>query len=180
MEGRNRIGVAAVVTLVGAVLAAAISGTALVFDIWPSLKPDPKERVGAELQSLARDINVSRGEYLGRVGRVATGDENPKEIGNVYYIRAEIEGFKRSTLRLRWFTYNADNQTRLPRLRASDREEPVFKPQAPLNAQIAQVWVPTPSHEGKYFVRFELYSKNVLLQIVDSKRFESLGDLGPP
>ena len=177
MESRNRIGVAAVVTLVGAVLAAAISGTALVFDLWPSLKPDPKERVGAELQSLARDINVSRRDYLGRVGRVVSPGEKPNELGNVYYIRAEISGFKRSTLRLRWFTYNADNQERLRGLRASDREEPVFKPGAPINAQVAQVWVPTPSHAGEYFVRFELYHKNVLLQLVDSKRFSSLGEL---
>jgi hypothetical protein len=176
-SSRSRIGVAAAVTLAGAVLAAAISGTTLVFDLWPSLKPDPKARVGADLQSLARDINVSRGDYLGRLGRVAAVGEGANELGNVYYIRAEIEGFKRSTVILRWFTYNADNQTRLPGLRGSDREQAVFRPQAPINAQIAQVWVPTPSRAGQFFVRFELYSKNVLLEIVDSKPFESLGDL---
>jgi hypothetical protein len=174
---RNSIGVAATVTLAGAVLAAAISATTLVFDLWPSLKPDPKAKVGATLQSLTRDINVSRSDYLARVGRVAGDGQEPDELGNVYYIRAEIEGFKRSTLRLKWFTYNADNQTRLPGLRNNDREEPVFKPQAPINTQIAEVWVPTPSQAGEYFVRFELYSENVLLAFVDSKPFSSLGDL---
>ena len=173
----NRLSAAAAVTLAGAVLAAAISATTLVFDLWPSLKPDPKAKVGATVESLTRDINVSRGDYLGRVGRATAPGEDPKELGNVYYIRAEIEGFKRSTLRLKWFTYNADNETRLPGLRNNDREEPVFKPQAPINTQIAEVWVPTPSQEGEYFVRFELYSKNVLLGFVDSEPFSSLGDL---
>jgi hypothetical protein len=167
----------ATVTLVGAVLAAAISATTLVFDLWPSLKPDPKEKVGATLQSLARDINVTRDDYLARVGRPLAPADDPEELGNVYYISAEIAGFKRSTLRLRWFTYNADNETRMPGLRADDREEPVFKPQAPINTQIAQVWVPTPAVEGDYFVRFELYSDDVLLGYVDSKRFTSLGDI---
>lgn len=171
--------VASAVTLVAAVLAAVISTTGLVFDLWPSLKPDPKERVGAKVESLARDINVPRWKYLRRVARTKakpTG-KGAKELGNVYYIRAEIQGFKRSTLRLRWFTYESISHERLKGWRGSDRDEPVFKPQAPINTQIAQVWVPTPSEPGDYYVRFELYSRKVLLQFVDSKRFHSLGDV---
>jgi hypothetical protein len=174
---RPRVELTATVTLVGAVLAAAISATALVFELWPGLKPDPKEKVGAALQSVARDLNVTRSEYLARVGRQFTPGEDRDEVGNVYYINADIEGFKRSTLRLRWFTYNNDNETRMPGLRSNDREEPVFKPQAPINSQIAQVWVPTPERAGEYFVRFELYSDDVLLGYVDSKPFTSLGEI---
>ena len=126
---------------------------------------------------MARDINVQRRDYLARVGRPLEPGSDPGELGNVYYISADIAGFKRSTLRLRWFTYDAGNETRLPGLRADDGEEPVFKPQAPINTQIAQVWVPTPADEGDYFVRFELYSDDVLLGYVDSKPFTSLGDI---
>ena len=171
------IGLAATVTLVGAVLAAAVSTSALLFDLQPSLKPDPKEKVGATLQSVARDRNVLRNDYLQRVGRPLDRSYKPGDLGNVYYISAEIVGFKRDTLRMRWFTYNADNEERMPGLHADDREEPVFKPEAPINTQIAQVWVPTPDRPGEYFVRFELYSDDVLLGYVDSKRFTSLGDI---
>jgi hypothetical protein len=161
----------AAVTLLAAVLAAVISTTGLVFDLWPNLKPDPKERVGAKLESVGRDLNVTRGEYLTRVGRTTPAGEDAEANGNVYYIRAEIQGFKRSALQLRWFTYERISETRQPGLRGSDREEPVFKPQAPINTQIAQVWVETPNDEGKYFIRFELYSGKVLLQFVDTARF---------
>jgi hypothetical protein len=46
-----------------------------------------------------------------------------------------------------------------------------FRPQAPVNRQIAQVWVPAPPHSGEYFVRFELYT-GVLLAFVDTAPFD--------
>jgi hypothetical protein len=80
-------------------------------------------------------------------------------------------------VRLKWFTYRAGNDERLPGLRASAKAERLFKPQAPIDTQIAQVWVPTPSTAGSYFVRFELYSGEVLLAFADSKPYESLGEI---
>jgi len=172
---RWRFPAAPVVTLIGAVLAAGISSTTLVYTLWPGLKPDPKEKVGAEIRSLAVDREVSRGEYLCRIGRNPKGRSRLDEMGNVYYIRAEIEGFKRSSVDLKWFTYDALNDMRLPgpRLRSSTDETSIFHPQAPINTQIAQVWVPTPERTGHSYVRFELYAKSVLLAFVDSRPFET-------
>lgn len=174
---RSRLETTALVTLVGAILAAAISFTNLVFQLWPSLKPDPKAKVGSKIETLAFDINVTCKNYLLRGGRRCHADAKPRDGGNVFYIRAETEGFKRETVRLRWFTYNADNNTRLPGLRSSADAEQIFRLQAPIDTQIGQVWVPTPADAGNYFVRFELYSEDILLAIVDSKPYESLGDI---
>jgi hypothetical protein len=167
------------VTLAGAILAAAISGTNLVFELWPGLKPDPKQKVGGKIENLARDLNVPYSEFLRRTNAIRDPRVDLEEVGNLYYVRAETEGFKRETVRLKWFTYNDDNDTRLGGLRSSEVAERLFKPQAPIDTQIAQVWVPTPSDAGWYFVRFELYSGDVLLGFVDSKKFESIGEIAP-
>lgn len=174
---QSRLQTTALVTLVGAILAASISGANLVFELWPGLKPDPKEKVGGKVENLAHDINVPLGGFLARNGQQPPAGADLKEVGNVFYIRANTEGFKRETVRLKWFTYDAYNNMRLPGLRASAKAERLFKPQAPIDSQIAQVWVSTPSTPGNYFVRFELYSGDVLLAFVDSKPYESLGKL---
>jgi hypothetical protein len=185
-DRRERMGVAAVVTLIGALLAAAISATALTFDLAPSLKPDPKEKVGADLAVLAIDKNVSYEEYGGRPGRhiVAVGAE-PDHPGNVFYLRAQIEGFKRESVRLKWFIYEPNGERR-PGSKKEASEQTLFEPEAPINTQVAQIWVREPgrfdryhewdSDDGKgYFVRFELYSGDVLLGFQDSPRFNVAG-----
>jgi len=176
-QRRSRLQTTALVTLVGAILAAAISGTNLVFELWPGLKPDPKEKVGGKIENLALDINEPFGAFLDRSGRQPRPGADLNEVGNVFYIRAETEGFKRETVRLRWFTYDANNGMRVPGLQSSEGAESLFRPQAPIDTQIAQVWVPTPPKEGLYLVRFELYSEDVLLAFVDSKSYESAGDI---
>jgi hypothetical protein len=165
---RRRIATTAMVTLVGAMLAAGISGVNLVYQLWPSLKPDPKATVGATIESLTIDKNVTAEDFLVRPGTRLPDGVSPDRNGNVFYIRASIEGFKRSDVQLRWYTYDANVPARLPGLRSNDRETPVFQPQAPVDAQIAQVWVPTPKQARPIFVRFELWAGTVLLAYVDS------------
>ena len=85
----SRIGLAATVTLIGAVLAAGISASTLLFDLWPSLKSDPKEKVGASLQSVARGT-LNRARRLPRPGREAARPRREAAMaGNVYYIGAD-------------------------------------------------------------------------------------------
>ena len=180
-EGRTGGGlsVAAVVTLVGAMLAALISGTNLTFELWPGLKPDPKEKVGASLAVLRLDKNVVYGDYRERVPRVAVRGPTADHPGNVFYIRARIEGFKRETVHLKWFLYEPNGERRAGG-GGGRSEESVFEPDAPINTQVAQVWVREPGQfldglwepdPGKYFVRFELYSGDVLLAFDDSSPF---------
>ena len=180
-----RLSVTALVALVGALLAASISGTSLTFALVPGLKPDPKEKVGAKLEVLALDPNVPYSEYSQRPGRpIDVGDEpRPDRPGNVFYLRAQIEGFKRESVDLVWFTYYWTNRKRFGGKKLPERS--IFEPDAPINTQVAQIWVREPgsfdgpypedwkSDGGEYFVRFELYSGNVLLAFKDSSKFET-------
>ena len=180
----ERLSTAAFVTLIGAMLAALISGTNLTFELWPGLKPDPKEKIGAGLAVLRLDKNVTYGEYRKRVPRRETRGSIAEHPGNVFYLRAQIEGFKRETLHLKWFTYD-DSGERHANPGSGRSEESIFEPGAPINTQVAQVWVKEPGHfaeglwepdNGEYFVRFELYSGDILLALKDSPRFSVEGD----
>jgi len=160
------------VALGSALIALAVSGATGIYTLWPALSPDPKTKVEATLKTLAFDRNVTYSRYVDRFPRRRTNGAPPDRNGNVFYIGAEIEGFKREHLRVRWFTYEATNQTRLDNLGSTAPLEEIFRPQAPVNTQIAQVWVPSPPQTGEYFVRFELYAPgNVLLSFVDSAPF---------
>lgn len=181
-----RLSVTALVTVVGALLAASISGTSLTFALVPGLKPDPKERVGAELEVLALDRNVYYSQYKKRPGRQIDVEARPRDDhpGNVFYVRARIEGFKRESVRLQWFTYNHQNGVRKSGRVKEAREESIFEPDAPINKQVAQIWVREPgsfdqedwdSETGEWFIRFELYSGNVLLAFGDSSKFDTAG-----
>jgi hypothetical protein len=150
-----------------------VSGSTGLYTLVPSLSPDPKENVGATLETLAFDRNVTYGQYLERVHRSPEQGAPPQDqLGNVFYISAKVEGFKREQLRIRWFTYEAKNSVRLAGLGSTAALEEIFRPQAPVNTQVAQVWVPAPPDTGEYSVRFELYaSGDVLLSFIDSKSF---------
>jgi hypothetical protein len=181
-----RLSVTALVALVGALLAAAISGTSLTFALVPGLKPDPKETVGAKLEVLALEKNVDYLQYKKRPGRKIYVEARPRDDhpGNVFYVRARIEGFKRESVHLRWFTYNHENGVRKPGPAKEATEESIFEPDAPINTQVAQIWVREPgsfdgedwdSETGEWFIRFELYSGDVLLAFKDSKKFKTAG-----
>jgi hypothetical protein len=176
--------VTALVALVGALLAAAISGTSLTFALVPGLKPDPKEKVGADLAVLALDKNVDYSEYNQRPGRHIDVETKPRpdHPGNVFYLRAQIEGFKRESVHLKWFTYNPNGERR-PGSRKEATEQSIYEPDAPINTQVAQIWVREPggfdqygewnsAGDDGYFVRFELYSGDVLLAFKDSSKFD--------
>jgi hypothetical protein len=157
-------------TLIGVLVAAFLSGANLIFEVWPHLRPDPKARVGAELAVLELEENVTRRNSRDRRGDGGIVASNPADQGNLFYLRARIEGFKRESLQMKWFTYNSNGRRR-PGPRSSASEEEIFEPEAPINTQIAQVWVKAPQVAGRYYVRFELYSGEVLLALVDSARF---------
>jgi hypothetical protein len=161
-----------VIALGSALIALVVSVPTGLYTFWPSLCPDPKSKVAATVETLALDRNVTYGQYLNRPPHHSIRGADPADNGNVFYIRATVEGFKREEVRVRWFTYEATNQDRVEKLGSTAPLEEIFRPQAPVNTQIAQVWVPTPTDTGDYFVRFELYAAgNVLLSFVDSAAF---------
>jgi hypothetical protein len=144
-----------------------------LWTVYPGLVPEHSERKEASIRNDAIDEKVTQRQYFQRIGSVPPRCK-PKELtrrGNVFYIRVQASGFKRSEIGIRWFTYDAGNHQRLQGVRSSNRETTVFTPGVSINRQIAQVWVPWPLKSGDFYVRFELYSRDVLRAFADSYTF---------
>jgi hypothetical protein len=167
----------ALATLAGAVAAAGLSLTTFLFTFFPEWRPDPRERSDAAIAVLALDRNVTQRAFFERLGKAPPGHCTEEQLGregNVVYIQVDVAGFKSSGIGLRWFTYDAGNGRRVRNLRSNDEETTVFEPRAPINRQVARVWVPTklPDVDSAYFIRFELYSADVLRAFVDTSVFD--------
>jgi hypothetical protein len=183
----RRLGALAWTALV-ALVALASSILALVFELWPGLRPDPRVRLGGAVSVFAVDPGVSYGEHLRRVSRssAASGDTNAdgqangeaslKRVGEEVYARTTIEGFKRRSISMRVSMYEAATRVRVPTL--SDIGVAETGLQAPSDTFVVQLWVPCPRENGKrYFVQIEVYHRgdHVLLAVADSKRFSASG-----
>jgi hypothetical protein len=147
---------------------------AALFTTFPGLRPDPRERAEATITNLAVDEDVSQRQFFQRIGTVpgVCTKQQLDRKGTAFYLRVDASGFKRSEVDIKWFTYDIGNRQRVDSLSSTYREKTVFKPSAPINRQIAQVWVPWPAKVGgEYSVRFELYSGDVLRAFVDSRQF---------
>jgi hypothetical protein len=167
----------ALATLAGAAAAAALSLTTFLFTLFPEWTPDPRERSDAAIAVLALDRNVAQRDFYDRLEKEPPGHCTEEQLGregNVVYIQVDVAGFKSSSIGLRWFTYDAGNGRRVRGLRSNDEETTVFEPRAPINRQVARVWVPTklPEVDSAYFIRFELYSADVLRAFVDTTVFD--------
>jgi hypothetical protein len=108
--------------LAASVLALVASVTSVVFTLWPGLKPDPRERLGADVSVFDVEPSVTYGAWLQRTS--ATEEEVRRRQdryirraglpgeradpatrrgllnvkGNVAYVRVTIEGFKRRSV----------------------------------------------------------------------------------
>jgi hypothetical protein len=166
----NRITVTALI----AVVALITGGVNLVYQLWPSLQSDPGLQHSARIAVLAMDKNVTYGAYRLRPGATANPKPEPANStdGNIFYIQMEMEGFKGSHAKLRWFTYDANNGDRLKFPFSSGHN---FKGKAPTHKSISEEWVQLPKpapHLKTYKIRFELYdSGNVLLSFADTQTF---------
>jgi hypothetical protein len=168
---RSRITIAALV----AVVALLGSSLDLLYRVFPSLKKDPGNEHAAEIAVLTMDPNVTYGSYRRRPNASTMAGTDPTANGNVFYLQMQMHGFKGSSARLRWYTYNDDNHERLGAPFSTGRN---FRAKAPSNKTISEEWVParartsivSPLHH--YRIRFELYdSDDVLLAYADSAKF---------
>jgi hypothetical protein len=180
----RRLGVLGWTILVAAV-AFASSAVALVFTLWPGLRPDPRDRLGAELSVFAVDPNVTYREWL--TARSSFSEEEAEERlaaaqeqtpgllrvrGEVAYVRTHVEGFKRRSVAMRASLYERASQARVEGV--SNVEVAMQQLDAPSDEAVVPVWLPCPPEAGRsYFVRVELYHRgdNVLLAVADSRPF---------
>jgi len=165
---------------------------ALAFQIWPWLRPDPRESLSADITILAVDRNVTLLEYLRQTTFSASEFAarrkeymNQAQLtpatssalfairGHVIYVASTIEGYKRRSVVLRWSMYQSSGR-RLRSESFSGVQASRVRLDAPTDRFVDEIWFPRPPRSGRYFVRVALYDRNnVLLDIADSARFQA-------
>jgi hypothetical protein len=187
--------------IAAAVLALASSVVTLVFTLWPGLKPDPGERLGAAVSVFDVETAVTHGAWIRRTSWTATEAQSRLEAfirrggipgervdkstrkrligleGSVLYVRLTIEGFKRRNVVLRWSIYDARSGQRLPGREFHDVRTAGVSLSAPSDRSVVQVWVPPVPVDHKVFARIELLSRDgTLLAVTDSGNFRGIMD----
>jgi len=171
---RRRLTLTAIATAVGLVAA----GVGLAFDLHPGWRPDPETQLDATMTAGPMESHVTLREYLRRVRRSPTAEQQPVLgiWGDVVYVRQQTDGLKHRRSFLTWYLYNAKTGRRVPssflaghvRARASTPSDTIVVP----------VWVQPPPDAGRYFLRFELAAKGVLLAVADSPSFPNCRSRG--
>ena len=166
------------------------------WDFHPESRPDPRQTISADLAFFTTEPHVTLDDYLRRVGvdakhyealrasyLTAAGldPERPRGLdqrsylrsrGTVFFIRADMQGFKGRKLDLRWSVYRARTRHRLhdPGLQ-DQRAGRILDLDAPTTRQIAQLWVVDLPGRGPYFLRVELFDGRTSLAVADSAAF---------
>jgi hypothetical protein len=178
---------ALVVTAATAVLALASGVTGLVFDLWPSLRPDPRTQLGSEAAVVAIDRYVTRDEYLRRrfPGAAAYRRARRREVeraqgqvggmgiaGELAYVSVTVHGFKGRRVNVSYSIYDARRQVR----RTPAHTEARWTGDAPNDQFMDEIWLePVFGGRERYFVRVEVRGPNgVLLTLADSRPFAGL------
>jgi hypothetical protein len=156
-------------TALAAVIAAGLGIPTFFFALFPGCRSDPRERAEVTLRVLRLDEGVTQKEYLRRVERpLPTGCRDElKWLGVLAYVQGDVAGFTGEDASLEWDLYKGVNRYPFPRV----KDPAVVRPRAPVNREIAQIWIPNPRAPGDYHVRFELKTGTVLRAITDSRVF---------
>lgn len=158
-----------------AIVAAGPASVALVFTVFPDLKPDPGNLVTAELRATQIDPAVSLGDYVLDIHEGGTSPDLATRLGTVVYLTISVEGRKHHELELFHRLYDADSHVRIP-IAGSDGRKPVpasfFHPETPNDRWVTPIWLdPGASKSRRVFVRFELYNGASMLAFADSRAF---------
>jgi hypothetical protein len=178
--------VALIVTAITAAIALISGGAGLVFDFWPSLRPDPRTELGSKLAVVTVERNVTFDDYLRRRGgsearyqqrraqEVArAGSSAGLQIrGELAYVQVAVHGFKRRQVSVYWSIYDARREER----KRTGTWQAHWRLDAPADTFVDELWLPpVVGSATKYFVRIEVRGPNgVLLALADSRPFRGL------
>lgn len=188
------------VARVAAIIALAGGGLGLYWDLYPAKRPDPRERLGADLKVFAVEPHVAHDAYLRRVSsskreyrkllsdllrtkgldpvRTTSADARAVRLdpGTVFYVQTKIEGFKRQSVKLRWSMYLVKSRRRVSKKGFQDQPAgDVVDLRSPSDRAVVQIWTPPIIGRGPYFLRIELLdTEATLLAVADSGTFRGL------
>jgi hypothetical protein len=170
---------------------------ALLFTLFPELKPFTPTNLSASVDVITVDRAVTRDQWRWRVAvgdrtrhdeleradrqaAKSTSDEPCGTLGAApgftIYVATDAEGFKERELTVRAALYDVATGQRVadPEQFRALATVPV---EAPTSSSVQEVWLYDPGTAQRYFVRIQLYDSNDhLLHIVRSKPFARISD----
>jgi hypothetical protein len=177
----------------GAVLAFATGLVALLFTLFPSLKPFEATELSANIRVVDVDRAVTRDQWRHRIAEgdpvryeeiVAEERKTSKfkdkcgrgaEPGFVLYVETDAKGFKRRELLVRAAIYDADTRRRVEGVDEEFRVLASLPIDAPTARSVQQIWLWEPGVSRRYLARVQIYDRSDhLLAFDDSKVFRGL------
>jgi hypothetical protein len=152
---------------IGALIAAVSGAVTLAFTLSPSLAPDPGNAISAELHVVRVEPHAAYRSWARRVGYDgprASADLLSQRDGFIVYLQLQVIGRKRHDLNLRKATYLSDRRTRWENF----PPEVAFQSETPNDRWVASLFVPSPGLHKRFFVRYELYDRHVMLAVADT------------
>lgn len=146
-------------------LAATASG--VLFDVFPSLKPDPGVELAVDMRVVGVDRGVRFSDYWKRIrekGAVPTAIA--RDVGDVAYVHVQIRGRKNQKVSLARSIYALPDRRRLSS--HSTQRDQYFRASTTNDQWIAQVWLPPMLHSQRFFARLELWEGRDLLAFADT------------
>jgi hypothetical protein len=156
-----------------AAIALAGSLISLAFTLWPALKPDPLDQVGAALSVVAVEPNVKIDDWAKHAFPTSWQDElkdifgkprpTPGELDNrgaVIYVRTQVDGYKHRSVRLRWTVHKVStgSRVRYEELIGDAPRVPDLEMDAPDRSSVQLLFIPSLKdiEDPQVFVRIEL------------------------
>jgi len=183
----------------GALVAFITGVVALLFTLFPGLKPFSPTTLGAAVKVVGVERAISRDDWRRRVAvgdperyrQLVLADNTAKKtkpgdpcaegtlLGVLLYVKTHAEGYKRKQLTLRAVLYDARSGARLE---LADQYDPLAR--VPIDVptkdsvQLLWLWSPSrPEQRGEMFARVEIYDPNEqLLDVANSGRFKALSE----
>jgi hypothetical protein len=139
---------------VTAAVSFAATATALIFGVWPALKPDdPPVTKAATLTNVTLD-RMTFGQYLDRIAQSHAGYRRPQLERAVAVVGLDfnIKGYRQQHLPLQWRIVDARTGDQL------DQSRDLFlTPEAREDQARWSVWVPVPrGRDRRFFIEVEL------------------------
>ena len=166
-----------------AIIALVASLVPLVFSLVPQWRPDPREKVSADLSVFTTEPNVRIGDWLERrypgdtkardriLGHKGVRAGELNFPGEIVYVRMEVSGSKGRAVRLRARVYASSTQRpiKLDPDPFTERSSTV-KIDAPSRSSVQLLFIPDLSVEStREFVRVELFNADGVLAVADSR-----------
>ena len=161
---------------VAALLGLATGAVALLFQLVPALKPDPRDRVGADLAIVALEPGVPLGRWIKRAFPAAEHEAlareypNARAPGEMLYVRISVDGHKHRNVSVRYGVYDAKTERRVRLDAPPNGPSDSLTLSAPSERSVQMLWIPDLSLEPALFIRVELWDDDGILAVADAPR----------